>query len=170
MLQQLRELTGVGPDEYTIGDVTYWTDDQLTEVLARYSIQVVDGACQEINPAQWQVLSSGQFDSEAAFTIEDSADEEIEAEGISIDGVVSFAEDQNGPLYYTGLVYDLHGAAAYVLYAQAGYLSKAYDVEMDGQSLKRSQMRDSVMARAEEEANQALGQGSLASIQTTSEW
>ena len=54
---------------------------------------------------------------------------------------------------------DVLTVAAEVLEGWAAYLVRAYDVTMDGQSLRRSQMADKLQARAEALRDQAGGPG-----------
>lgn len=63
------------------------------------------------------------------------------------------------------LTVDFDAAAAEVLEAWAARLALTYDVTMDGQSLKRSQMAAQVKARSAEARSRASG-GDIRSVQT----
>ncbi len=54
------------------------------------------------------------------------------------------------PVLITGAVYDLYGAAADACEAWATELARAYDVQSDQQLLRRSQMRQGLLAQAAE--------------------
>jgi hypothetical protein len=109
-VETLREMTGVGETEYSIDDVTYWTDDQLSAVLLRHT---------------------------------------------------TVADDET--------VIDFDGAAADVLEAWSARLALAYDVTMDGQSLKRSQLSAAVAARAERYRNATGGGDAVQTVETTAD-
>lgn len=53
------------------------------------------------------------------------------------------------PVFATGKVYDLYGAAADLLELWASALSTAYDITADGQTLRRSQLMSMKMALAQ---------------------
>lgn len=59
------------------------------------------------------------------------------------------APGQYPPVFATGKVYDLYRASADLLDFWGAYLSSAYDMTTDGQSLRRSQLMTAKMALAE---------------------
>lgn len=118
-------------------------------------------------------------------------DNEAVARLREITGVAADEYDFNGATYWTDeqlfailvrtgteitpatdpetFTYDYDAAAAEVLEAWSAQLARAYDVTMDGQSLKRSQMAATVAARAASYRGMAGGGDSIQSVEVSAE-
>lgn len=60
------------------------------------------------------------------------------------------------PIFITGKFYDIYGSAADLLEKWAAFSMRAYDVTMDGTTLRRSQMAQAMLAQAKQYRKQAL--------------
>ncbi|MGZ3677033.1 MAG: hypothetical protein ACXWQR_00515 [Ktedonobacterales bacterium] len=60
------------------------------------------------------------------------------------------------PIFITGKFYDIYGAAADLLEKWAAFAMRAYDVTMDGTTLRRSQMAQGMLTQAKQYRKQAL--------------
>lgn len=162
LVETLRRMLAVAPDQYTVGATAYWTDEQLQAVIDEHVscrlVQIPVEMGPSIASGGGIVYLHGQIPrfagtlDTATVELTDIHGEAIDPETWTVapDGCLDFTVDQRGYLpEATALAYDLNAAAAEVCDAWATALSSAYDVSMDGQSLKRSQMAASIAARAD---------------------
>lgn len=159
LVDRLRRMTAVGPDQYTIGNETFWGDEDLQGVLesrvcahlVQAEVRLVssiaeDGALQFV---EGQIDVAGTLDADTAIVV-DLSGAKIEDATVHGDGRVEFAEDQSSSVaLLSGLCYDLNGAAADVLTDWASAVQLGYDISTDGQSMKRSQRHAQLLAQAE---------------------
>jgi len=152
LIAELRGLTAAGTADYSLGTVSYWTDDHLQNALDRFRKDIhresltpvysYNGGNVEYKEyrSRFKNLESGT----AAFDIELSTGTNAGTADYSVDytrGVVTFSADQGGTAWYLNArSYDLNASAAYVWRQKAAHVSSYYDVSTDGHSLKRSQM------------------------------
>lgn len=158
LIATLRRLTGAGPTEYRIGADTYWTDEQLQDVIdARVSARLIQAQVELIGSiddegrtvfVNGRVRFPGTLDTATA-TVVDTGGQAISGATIHDDGRVEFAADQvsTTPLL-SGLAYDLYGAGADVLTSWASAVKGGVDIAEDGQSFKRSQGHQQISAQA----------------------
>lgn len=169
LISELRGMTEVGANDYTIANNVYWTDKQLQDVMDRHA-WLLDNEPMLVVPAR----SSGAFTytdyyigrpwiekttgGTAIFKILDSSGTTVSSANYSVDysvGKVTFASDQGSAIAYmvTCAAYDLNAAAAEVWRKKASHYASAYDFSTDNHSMKRSQL----MAQANQMANFYLG-------------
>lgn len=163
LINRVRALTGAGQSEYTVGDYTYWSDENLQTILDARSQFIVGG------PLTWQpqtiaggtitylTAQAGYRDLEegpagtatsSRFVIRDSTGAAVGTANYSVDyqaGRVTFTGDQGGTAYYfTGYTYDVCAAAADVLRERLANFNLYYDFSADNQSFSRSQVRKQI--------------------------
>lgn len=158
IVDELRRMAAVAPDQYEIDGTVYWTDEQLQAVLdKRVSDRLLQAPVESIftlNEASslevrnGQVDVAGRLDTDTAHVFNRSG---VSVAGVAVhpDGRLEFATDQTGhPLLLTGLAYDLNAAAADVLTDWAAAVKGGYDISVDGQELKRSQRHAQLLEQA----------------------
>jgi len=165
LISEVRTMTGAPANAYGAGTATAWSDDLVQDILDRHRRDVVR---LDLTPeprlvgggtlnyfdyrapyGQWEATSSG---GSATFVVRDSLGAVQGTALWSADyarGLVTFAANQGGTAYaLTGAVFDLYGAAAEVLRQWATREARAYDFSEDGQSFRRSQKREGLLAMA----------------------
>ena len=151
LVSTLRQRTYTGLTDYTLGAVTYWTDDQLQTILDSHAVSFYD----EMLSSVPQMTSGGtvkyfrynapyrNLESGTNFSLALTAGGSVTA-SYSVDynaGVITFTTDQRGTAYFlTGKTYMMESAAADVWDQKAAYYSLSYDVKTDGHDLTRSQL------------------------------
>jgi hypothetical protein len=153
-----------GANDFTIGEVTYWSDDRLQDKLDQHSRRVVrenlqmEGVWQGGGSAlyydyYWSLrdveeLSSGT----AAWSVQNATGSVIATSAYEVNypaRKITFDADQAGEARYLSYTaYDVHYAAADVWDEKASYVAAAYDVKSDNHDLKRSQLRQAYEAQA----------------------
>lgn len=166
LVDRLRKVTNVEVDQYTIGGVTYWTDDQLEAVLDRNAAFLVD------HPLVWRpqnigggtvtyVVAEGQYKNletadsgTARWAVRDSDGDIQGTAGYSVDYDncrLTFSADQGGTAYYlTGYTFDVHAAAVEIIRDKMAYIDLWYDFGADGAQYSRSQAMDNLRELANE--------------------
>lgn len=163
LITTLRGMADAGTADYTSGGATYWTDDQLEDILDRHETIVnyqsmTARGTQGAGTVSYTEYWTGYRHWEDGATIQDASGATMGTADYSFDanrGRVTFAANTLGAArFVTGTVYDLNLAAAEVWRKKAAYYTKAYDVSTDNHSLKRSQLAAQClqMARAYEAA------------------
>jgi hypothetical protein len=156
LLLTLRGLTAAGTAEYTVGTASYWTDQQLQDVLDRHVYAVRSEELQPLetmeaggsisyydyqSPRRFFETTSGGT---ARFVVQDETYTTIGTASWTADyprGRVTFGTTTAGKSrYLIGYSYDLNSAAADVWSQKAAHYVTAYDVSTDNHSLKRSQI------------------------------
>ncbi|NMC35062.1 MAG: hypothetical protein GYA36_21785 [Veillonellaceae bacterium] len=159
LIADLRGLTDANVGDYTVGGVTFWSDQQLQDVL--------DGRCTAVRFIQMTpapdyangvftytdyILPAENMEGGTALIIQDNTGGTVG--GWTFDrnrGVVTFATDQAGASrFVTGRSYNVNLAAADVWRKKASHYAAAYDVSTDNHSLKRSQLIQHCQAMARE--------------------
>lgn len=157
LINRVRALTGAGQSEYTVGDRTYWTDNDLQDILDSNARFVVE------SPLAWQRQQVGgtayYFAAQLAYrdleeassgtarwAVRDGPGTLQGTAGYSVDyrqGLISFTASQGGTAYYvTGYTYDVHAAAADVWDERLANFTLWYNFAADNQSFTRSQAFD----------------------------
>jgi hypothetical protein len=170
LIAELRTMCEAGTADYSVGTVTYWSDDQLQAILDRlFHFHNFEGL---IPVPQYGIGTTYYYDFyangewwEGSATIRGYTSGTSGAMGTinpanysfdNVNGIVSFTNPQ-GTLGFTitGNTFDMNKAAAEVWRKKAGHYAAAYDFSTDNHSLKRSQL----MAQAQEMARFYGGQG-----------
>ena len=158
LVNRLRALTGAGTAEYTIGALSFWTDNNLQDTLDS------NGQYLQSTPLDWQPTTIGggtiayynaalgirdceeASSGTARWIIRDSVGAEIGTANYTVDyraGRVLFSVDQTGSAYYlTAYTYDIYAAAADLWQERLANFTTWYDFRSDNQTLSRSQVWD----------------------------
>ena len=164
LITQVRGLSNAGTADYTVNASSYWTDDQVQEVMERYRVDIHRVEMQPIpkhvgeSELEWYEYHSGYSYLEqtdggtAVFVVENSVGGDQGTATWSADynrGVVTFAADTAGSAYFlTGRTYDLNRAAADMWRMKAAHYASAYDFSTDNHNMKRSQLISNAMQMA----------------------
>lgn len=153
LITRLRGMTQAGTAEYTIGATTWWTDDQLADVLALYATHynrasLIPQPEYAGGTARYHdyYAPRGELEEAASGTIywsvEDSNGDEAGTANYSVDyvaGLVRFSADQGGTAYYLrGRAYNLSAAAAHIWREKAGWRAQYVTFDADDQRLNQS--------------------------------
>ena len=171
LVQELRTLTIAGTADWTLGTVTYWTDDQLQAVLDKYRVDFFASELVEqeqyVGPTgdpttagsviykrfttaykNLETIASGTPYFAVTYANGGTVVEAFTADYTN--GILDFTNNQRGtPLYLTGRSFDVNQAAADIWTRKANYYSQAYDIKTDNHSLTRSQLYKQAMSQAE---------------------
>ena len=158
LIEELRGMGNAGTADFTVGTVSYWSDDQLQNLLDRNRLEVYREQLQMVprhvgggTTEYYEHLSRYELFEETSggtsiFYIEDSAGVDQGTALWEADyrvGKVTFLADTAGSAYYlTGRVFDMNGAAADVWRKKAVQVaasSSGFDWSTDNMSMKRSQ-------------------------------
>jgi hypothetical protein len=145
LVREVRRLIGDdGPASERV-----WTDDELEQFLDAYRTVVVRAPLEPSFPIPTQFWRSRcpYWEQGARLTI-GTTDATVVVED-SLYGEWELEIETIGPVYVTGRTYDVYAAAADALEAWAAREKLAYDVTLDGQSLRRSQVGERLLALAQ---------------------
>jgi hypothetical protein len=185
LITDLRGMADVGTAEFSAGGVTWFTDDQLEDVLDRhahhYTRHRLEALPENIGGTTVYYRYGlptpnleGTASGTAVWRLENSAGSAFSAAAFSIDHnlqIITMAANQAGSaLYLTARGYGLNAAAAVVWERKADYYAARYDVQTDNHKLSRSQLIKHAEGRAKYYRNQALSErvtlvGGMARIQ-----
>ena len=145
LVRELRRLIG---DDGPAGE-RVWTDDELEQFLDSYRTSVVRESLLPSYPVPTRIWRSRyqHWEQGARLTI-GSTDANVLVED-SLYGEWELNAETFGPVYVTGRTYDVYAAAADALEAWAAREKLAYDVTVDGQTLRRSQIGDRLLSLAQ---------------------
>lgn len=176
IIADLRGMTNAGTADYSIGAVTYWTDDQVQNIADRHAedffridvspqLEYSGGA---IVYKRYYLPVEGDYESgTAAFTVENGAGSVISPTLYTLDPlrrVVTFSSDTEGEVYYfTGRRIDMNAAASDIWQIKASYYANKFDFSTDNHNVKYSQVAAQCLKMAEKYAN--MSTGSNASIE-----
>jgi hypothetical protein len=160
VIAALRRITSAGPAQYMVDGTAFWTDAQLAEVLERHVpmrlIQAPITLIETLDAGAGIVFLDGRAPALGMLDVENvvvTAWTGVALFGdatVHSDGRVEFSDDQASAVpVISGLCYDLFGAGAEVLTGWAGALTEGADVTIDGQSIKRSQRHEQLLAQAD---------------------
>lgn len=152
LIQELRRRTDTSEDQTTINGVSYWTDDQLQDILDLYSRDVLDVALVPVPLYEAGVLVTKRFyvpNNVGQFIEDDPSVLQIvdnfgnEATGYTFDVVrrlVLFDSDAgHTPYYLRARTFDMIEAAATVWLEKAGHRASLIDWRAGGQTLSEDQ-------------------------------
>ena len=165
LIGELRGMTDAGADDYTIGLVAYWTDDQLQAILDRNRIEVANDALTHIDEyADGGVLTVTRYYSHfgnyeatsggtAIFVVRDGTWNTVGTALYTADyqrGEVIFSSATGAaPYYLTGRSYDLNAAAADVWERKAAQSASAsYSWSSDNMRVDKGAMRKDYIEQA----------------------
>jgi hypothetical protein len=162
LIEVLRGMGNAGTADFTVGTVTYWSDEQLQRILDANRLNVYQ---EPIYPAQGFQGTSYEYQSQwdnyeqssggtAIFYLEDGAGNKAGTALYSVDylnGHITFTTNTTGALYYlTGRSYDLNAAAAEVWRQKASQSAGGqFDWSTDNMSVKRSQVQANYQNQAD---------------------
>lgn len=166
ILAQVRQLAACGTNDYTIGSVTYWSDDALQTILDRVRVEIWHEAIPYVTqfdssgsatyteyrmPWTWLEQTTGGT---SIFYLQDNAYAVIGTANYTVDyqyGRVTFGTSQAGSVrYVTGRSYDVYEAAARVWENKAASVAQQFDFTADGASFKNSQLVSQYMSMAQQ--------------------
>lgn len=154
LITELRSLTDTGAEEYSIGDIQYWSNTQLQGVLDNHRTDVKWEEMTAIEEGDGSYLDyaigMGYFEQTtggtAIFIVQDLNGATVTSPTYTVDyirGVVTFASDTTGTAYYvTGRSYDMDGAAAELWRKKMNHYASAVDFSTKVHDISRSQLFD----------------------------
>ncbi len=179
IIAQVRQLSATGTADYTVGTVSYWSDDALQTVLDRVRLEVWHESIPYVEqystggtvtykeyriPYTWLEQTTGGT---TIFYLQDSSYAVVGSANYTVDyayGRVTFAADQHGSArYVTARSYDVYEAAARVWEMKAGHVALKFDFTADGASFKASQERTAYMEMAKQMRGQS-NNGGMATV------
>lgn len=165
LISRMRMLTAAGTAEYTVAGVTFFSDDQVQDVLDRNRRDLWNA---QLTPVSRPIGggSVGYFD----YALPSYGDMEATSGGTSVfvvrdgigtvqgtalwsadyqRGIVTFADNQAGSArYLDARTYDIHAAAADLLESWAAAMALQFDFTTDDQTFKRSQKHAALLKQA----------------------
>jgi hypothetical protein len=166
LITEMRSNCNVGTADYTAGGVSYWTDEQLQEVLDKYSMRIQRELL--ASEREWQTGGSAiyvnyQFketypeeapSGTSIWLVQDGDGSAIGTATYSVNYKqrrITFNANTEGEARYLSYYsFDLYRAAAEVWEKKAAHVAERFDVETDNHNLKRSQLHAMYMARAKD--------------------
>ena len=156
IVTELRTLCEAGTVDYALGTVSYWTDDQLQNVLDKHALEL-DWEPMRLFPErtagkylykdyyighQYLEQTTGGT---AVFQVMDNNGTNIGTTLFTVDynvGEVVFLADQGSgiPYYVSGTSYDLEASAAEVWHKKATHYASAYNFSTDSHNVQREQL------------------------------
>jgi hypothetical protein len=162
LIEQVRLLANVGTAEWTIGTVSYWTDNQVQAQLDAHRRDFVEDVLPQGVNVTGTVeyhdyrLSYGNLEDigsgTAAWSVRDTGGTLYGTADYSAAydvGLISFTADTAGsPMVVRYRAYDPYSAAADIWRSRAANVSLYYDIREGEHSLSRSQMFSHCMLQA----------------------
>lgn len=172
LITTVRDLTASGTADYTVGSTTYWTDDQIEDVLDTMRMDVIE---ERVEPVASEIDSGGTaryYNYQSAYTYYETTDAgtaifTIRDSGGTVLGTATYTPDYNrGNIVFStdttgsarwinGRSYDVHAAAAEIWTRKAGHVADRFDFTADGASFKASQLYDHYMRQASDQIAQS---------------
>jgi len=161
LITRLRSMGDAGTADYTLGSETYWTDDQLQDVLDGHrddirrerlmmAPEVAAGNVTEYREFVWRGGGDveGAASGSEAWLVQDSTGTSYGTAGTPAytpnyrASRLRFDADLGGTaLFLSYRVFDLERAATEVWEQKAAHVSSRYDIATDNHKLSRSQLR-----------------------------
>jgi hypothetical protein len=165
IISDLRVLTEAESSEWTLGNITFWDDTQLQNILDKhredftfqpleaYPVYSTGGTLiykeYEVEYKNIEQTTGGT----AIFYVQDGNFDTAGTATWTADyrrGRIYFTDNQIGMVFYaTGRAYDLNSAAAEVWRIKANHYATNFDFSTDNHSVKKSQVYDHCIERAE---------------------
>lgn len=161
LIRKVRQMGNAGSADFTIAGVSYWSDDQLQELLDDNRLDVVFEELTEIpeydgsgNTVYYEYRSRfGNFESGTVFAVKDSLGAAVGTALWTADyqrGIVTFISDTGGDsAYLDGASYDIEGAAADLWEQKAAQYGESFDWSSDNHSIRRGQVVQNALKMAE---------------------
>lgn len=159
LIQRLRSLTDAAEGQTDVSGVSYWTEDQLQDILDLFRRDVIDVPLTPVSYYEDGVLVTKRFylpNTVGRFLEDDPTTLQIVdglgyvATGYTIDlagRFVLFDETQNNTQYIRCRSFDLEGAAAQVWLEKAGHRAALINWRAGGQTLSEDQEYEHCMAQ-----------------------
>lgn len=152
LLLELRGLVNAGTSDYTIGTISYWSDDHLQTVLDRNRVDIYRHETEPIlsynngtvEYKEYQIGYGHLEQGTSYFKVETAAGVTVGTANYTPDyntGLLTFTADQGGTAYmFSGRSYDINKAAAEIWRQKGAYYATQFDISSDNHSLRRSQI------------------------------
>lgn len=173
LVSEVRRLSNAGTAEATIAGETYWSDEQIQNILDRYrtthrqlelmSSPVYTGGSYYYYEYPFPPNVSSYIEragSASGFVVQTTEGGTAGSYSVNYDAkIITFAADQGGTAYFMDCrEYDVYGAAADVWEAKAGHISaSAIDWSSDNHSIKNSQREANYLKMADKLRAQSGG-------------
>ena len=161
LVHRVRSFANIGPVDYEVAGVPYWSDAQVQEVLDDYRTEIhrselfpvlaYEGAGTVVYKeyhAQFQNIESGT----AVFELELATGAGSGTANYTMNyalGIATFTNDQGGTAHFmTGRSYDLNAAAAEIWRIKAAQVAHLVSFSTDNHSINRSDMRKGYLEMA----------------------
>ena len=159
ILTQLRAMTNSGETDYTIDDVSYWSDAQLQAVLDKHRTDVYQKELTAIDELLGGIYSYNHYsigdtyiESGVSFTLYDSTYNTVTT-GFTVDytlGLVTFTAPTNGlPYYATYRTYDINATASEIWRSKAAHFAEMVNFRAGNQSVNLSDKVKQALAMAD---------------------
>jgi hypothetical protein len=174
LIDTVRGMADVGPADFKIGAVSYWSDAQIQKALDKHRVDIYQEELES-----WPVLSTageweyydyrasrGNLESgTAVFNLQDMTGGTAPAHSIDYtSGIITFTADTEGYSYMlTARSYDVNAAAADIWRGKAANAAKYYDFRTDNHQVSKSQLYKQFM----DMANLFLSQSDTQSFNVT---
>lgn len=171
LINLLRDYTVAGTADYTLGTVSYWSDNQLQTALDRHKLLVKREPLEIVESYDSGTLVYKEYRSQfgnyeattggtAIFEIENAVGVTSGTANWTADyanGIITFAANTAGtPYYLTGTSYDVHAAAADIWRQKMGHhSSQAFKWSTDNMTVDRSGLMKNDSSMADYHASQA---------------
>lgn len=154
LIQQVRGMAMAGTADTVIAGVSYWSDDQIQQILDRRCSRLVFIPATPIpqvgvgGTSLWYEHRTGTMNLEsgtAAFYLQDAAGSTVGTANYTMDyntGIAIFGTTTAGSVFYfTGKSYDVNGAAADIWTSKAGQAAAgAYSWSTDNMSVNKGNL------------------------------
>ena len=159
LVQTVRELSNAGTGEFTVGTVSYFSDDHIQTVLDNHR-RDLQYDTMEVYPEQGvgsilyrEFRTEPNLESGTVFYLQYSGGTAVGTSLYSVDytrGVINFTNDTRGTAFYvTARTYDINAAAADIWRKKASNVANQVDWSSDNHSIKGNQVYSSYMKQAE---------------------
>lgn len=171
LIAETRVMCELGTADYTVGGVTYWTDDQVQTELDKHRLTVrqeiltmVDeytNGTTEWRDYYWSRPDVEQYDADNGeiFHLEDVGGTVVGTADYSINydaRHIRFNADTLGSAYYLSYrSYDLNRVASTIWKKKASHVANRFDIKSDNHDLKASQLVQHYLAMAKSYAKEA---------------
>ena len=170
LVQTVRELSNAGTGEFTVGTVSYFSDDHIQTVLDNHR-RDLQYDTMEVYPEQGvgsilyrEFRTEPNLESGTVFYLQYSGGTAVGTSLYSVDytrGVVTFTNDTSGTAFYaTGRTYDVYNASAEIWDRKASNVANQVDWSSDNHSVKNSQ----VFQFYQQQASKMRGMGKQNSV------
>lgn len=171
LIAKVRGMCDAGVDDYVVAGVTYWTDAQIEEALddrrddiRRELLQsrpeLIAASTTVYHDYYWQEANVEEAASgTTAFLVHDSTGSAVAGTAYEVNyraRHLRFTADTRGTAYYLSYrSFDLERTAADVWDVKAGHAHSRFDLRTDNHDMKRSQIFDRCVERAQHYRRQA---------------